>query len=137
MAGENTMAARRPDSARRIAVLLPLPLSGAYDYALPAEMTVAPGDFLRVPLGRREVIGVAWGEATGEVSAEKLKPVARRLALPPIPDSARRFIDWVAHYTVAPPGAVLRMARSVRQAREPPRPLVGYRRGESPESLGM
>src|SRR6185312_14742979 len=38
----------------------------------------------------------------------------------------RRLIDWVASYTLAPPGAVLRMAMSVPDALEPARMLVGY-----------
>ncbi len=115
---ENTIAAR---AARRIAVLLPLPLPGPYDYALPGELDAAAGDFVIVPLGTREVLGVVWGEATGEVEARRLKPVAERLDAPPLPEVERRFIDWVAQYTLSPPGAVLRMAMSAPQALEPPR----------------
>ncbi|MBK5953605.1 hypothetical protein CCR92_06275, partial [Rhodospirillum rubrum] len=45
-----------------VAVLLPLPLAGAYDYKVPAGMArPAVGTLVRVPLGRREEIGVVWG----------------------------------------------------------------------------
>ena len=37
-------------------------------------------------------------------------------------ESLRRFVDWVAAYTLAPPGAVLRMAMSAPAALEPPPP---------------
>ena len=43
----------------RIAVLMPLPLDGAYDYAVPPGMVVAPGDFVTVPLGTRPATGAA------------------------------------------------------------------------------
>ena len=40
--------------------------------------------------------------------------------------SLRRFVDWVAAYTLSPPGAVLRMAMSVPAALEPPAPQAGW-----------
>ena len=128
MAGENTIAATAARLERRLAVLLPLPLAGAYDYGAPEEFALAPGDFVVVPLGRREVIGVVWGEASGEVAPERLKPVLERLDSPRLPEVERHFIDWVARYTLTPPGAVLRMAMSVTQALEPPRPQLAYAR---------
>ncbi|HCZ48781.1 MAG TPA: primosomal protein N' [Gammaproteobacteria bacterium] len=101
-------ATRSP--SRVISVLLPLPLAGAYDYTLPEAMEAAPGDFVRVPLGRRQVMGVVWGPGSGQVASARLKPLHARLDLPPMPQSLRRFIDWVAEYTLSPPGAVLRLA---------------------------
>lgn len=122
----------------RIAVLLPLPLAGAYDYALPQGLAVAAGDFVQVPLGSREVVGVAWGPATGEIAPEKLKPIRARLDSPPLPDAERRFIVWVAHYTLTPPGAVLRMAMSVSAALGPPKFLTAYARSaKSLDELGI
>ncbi len=46
----------------RAAVLLPLPLRGAYDYALDCG-PVPRGTLVAAPLGRRETLGVVWGEA--------------------------------------------------------------------------
>src|SRR5208282_3268016 len=110
MTMENTISAKAAGFAQRLAVLLPLPLAGAYDYGVPPGLMLAAGDFVRVPLGSREAIGVVWGDATGEVPAQKLKAIAARLEAPPLPEAERRFIDWVARYTLTPPGAVLRMA---------------------------
>ena len=98
-----------------LAVLLPLPLAGCYDYL---GEGAAPGDFVVVPLGKREQIGVVWGPGTGEIAAARLKTVIAKLDLPPLPEVCRRFIDRVAAYTLAPPGAVLRMAMSVSAALE-------------------
>src|SRR6185312_6613481 len=113
-------------AALRLSVLLPLPLAGVYDYLAPRASLPAPGEFVIVPLGNRQLLGVAWGEATNEVAAAKLKTVIERLPAPPMRDELRRLIDWVASYTLAPPGAVLRMAMSVPDALEPARMLVGY-----------
>jgi primosomal protein N' (replication factor Y) len=111
---------------RRTSVLLPLPLSGPYDYRVPEGMTVGPGDFVVAPLGGREVAGVVWGGGSDEVAVERLKPLGERLDVPPLPEVSRRFVDWVANYTLTPPGAVLRMAMSVSSALEPPRSVVAY-----------
>ncbi len=117
----------------RVSVLIPLPLAGAYDYLAPDDPPLPLGAVVRVPLGGREVLGVVWdrdSEAEGNaetVPAERLKWVQARYQTPPILEVQRRFIDWVADYTLAPPGAVLRMALSVPKALDPPRPATGYR----------
>jgi primosomal protein N' (replication factor Y) len=110
----------------RVRVLLPVPLAGAYDYAVPDGMNVAPGDFVSVPLGARQLAGVVWGPSSDEIDAAKVKPLRARLDAPPLSGELRLLIDWVAAYTLSPPGAVLRMAMSVPDALEPARMLVGY-----------
>jgi primosomal protein N' (replication factor Y) (superfamily II helicase) len=123
-----------PD-ARRLPVLLPLPLSGAYDYQPPREVLVRPGNFVEVPLGGRRAIGVVWdGEGDGAVVAERLRPIGTVLPAPPMPQALRRFVDWVAAYTLSPPGAVLRMAMSVPAALAAPAQRAGWRAtGMAPE----
>ena len=121
----------------RVSVLLPLPLAGAYDYAADSDLALQSGDYVAVPLGSREVVGVVWGEASGEVEDAKLKPVAARLEAPPLPDSLRKFVDWVAAYSLSPPGAVLRMAMNVRGALEPPKPVRAFTAAPLPPELRM
>jgi len=108
-------------ASSRVRVALPMRL-GPYDYAVPEGMTLAPGDFVRVPLGPRVEIGVVWDEAVDpDFDAGKLKPVRARLPVVPMREPLRRFVDWVARYTMAPVGNVLRMAMSVSAAFEPPK----------------
>ena len=128
-AADTTSPTPTPD---RISVLLPLPLGGAYDYAVPDDLSVAPGDFVRVPLGNRRMVGVVWGPALGDIDPKRLKPIDARLTAPPLGEAARRFIDWVAAYTLAPAGAVLKMAMSVPAALEEPVPQAAYRAGAAP-----
>ena len=119
-----------------VAVLLPLPLDRAYDYAVPDEFAAAitSGSFVRVPLGRVERIGVVWGEGEGDVEPARLKPVTAVLETPPMTEPLRGLVDWVADYTLAQRGAVLRMAMSVPGALEPAPVRTAYRlgRGEPP-----
>jgi primosomal protein N' (replication factor Y) len=122
-------------AATRVRVLLPLPLAGAYDYAVPLDLNVAAGDFVSVPLGARKLAGVVWGPAVDEVDSAKVKDIAARLDAPPLSEELRKLIDWVASYTLSPPGAVLRMAMSVPDALAAPRALAGYAIGDSGRAL--
>ncbi|MGD9537379.1 MAG: primosomal protein N' [Alphaproteobacteria bacterium] len=112
-----------------VSVLLPLALDIAYDYRVPAGMAPTPGAIVEVPLGSRRVVGVVWGTGSGGVAPAKLKDIAAVRPVPPLPESLRALIDWVADYTLASRGAVLRMALSVPAALEPPAPRLGYARG--------
>ena len=94
----------------RVAVQLPLPIGGTYDYQVGELMTVTEGDFVSVPLGPRKAIGVIWGPATGEVPAFKLKNITTRLDCPPLPEVSRQFINWTANYTLQATGLILKMA---------------------------
>jgi primosomal protein N' (replication factor Y) len=134
----HTDATTPPDEKlHAVSVLLPTPVVGPYDYLVPAELNVAPGDHVHVPLGSREMTGVVWGPATGDVDAAKLRPIAARLETSPMPDQARRFVDWVAAYTLSTPGAVLRMAMRGPEDLKPPRPLVVFQLGDIPGDLRM
>lgn len=110
-----------------VKVLLPLPLSDAYDYRVPQDMELVPGHFVVVPLGKRETVGVVWGAGSGEVPSAKLRDVIGVLPALPMADVLRRFVDWVSAYTLMPPGAVLRMAMSVLSALEAPKTELVYR----------
>jgi len=113
--------------SRRVQVLLPLPLESAYDYRVPEDVDLEPGAFVSVPFGNRDTVGVVWAEGgSGAVGDNRLKDVNERLAAQALPDTVRRFVDWVAAYTLSTRGAVLRMAMSVPGALEPPRPRVAY-----------
>ena len=116
----------------RVKVLLPMPVGSGYDYRVPADMAVAPGDFVRVPLGPRHMTGVVWGEADGAVPDDRLKPITARHEAPPLSPAHRRFIDWIAAYAVAAPGSVLRMSMTVPEALDPPAPEPGYRLAGAP-----
>ena len=113
-------------AAARLAVLLPLPLAGAYDYRVDVSLELKRGDFVIVPLGKHEVVGVVWGKGRGDVDDAKLRAVATRVDALPLPAVLCRFVDWVAQYTLSPPGAVLGMAMRAPGALEPPRQIAAW-----------
>ena len=113
-------------------MLLPRPFPGTFDYAVPADLDPQPGDVVLVPLNRREEVGVVWDGPSGPTVADaKLKPITAILESAPIPPALRRFIDWVAGYTLSLPGEVLSMALRINALR-PDTPQPGWRLGEVP-----
>lgn len=126
----------------RVRVLLPLPLKGVLDYRLPVgEAVPPPGTIVQVPLSGRSAVGVVWDDnqqADGkQLPLEKLKPIEKILPLPPMADDLRRFIDWVAAYTLSAAGAVLRMALSSPAALADVPVRTHYIRGEVPDGLRL
>lgn len=123
-----------------------MPFPGPFDYAAPAEMALQPGDIVTVPLGHRRQTGVVW-DATSSlppefapppqrtVDAAKLRPVAERLELPPLTAELRRFVDWVAAYTLSAPGMVLAMTLRLHM-RGVPTPSTGWL-AASPQPDGL
>ncbi len=126
--------------ARRVKVLLPLPLAGGYDYGVPEGVQAEPGDFVEVPLGGRRVIGVVWDDPPDPKSVpdSRLRAIEAVLPVPPLPAPSRRFIDRIATYTLAPPGSVLRMAMSSPKSLEPPPAHIVYVAADPvPENLRL
>lgn len=114
------------DAVRLAAVLLPLPLAGPYHYSVPDGLDLAPGDIVEVPLGQRRLIGVVWNLGGEPPQGTKLKSIVGPMPVPPMGEVLRRFVDWVAAYTLSAPGAVLRMALSVPAALEEPKTVTAY-----------
>src|SRR5579872_6371091 len=112
-----------------VGVLLPLPLAGAYDYKLPPGSNAGRGAVVAAPLGNREVLGVVWGAAEGTVGDNRLKLAEPLEGAPALPGKLCDFIDWVADYTLNPPGAILAMALRSRGAFEPEARRIAYVRG--------
>ena len=97
------------DGAAIAEILLPVAIDRPYSYLVPRGIAVAPGDFVEVPLGTRMTNGVVWEVRSGAGGAN-LKAILSRLDIPPLPAHLRKFIDWVARWTLSPRGMVLRMA---------------------------
>ncbi|WP_426128082.1 primosomal protein N' [Pararhizobium sp. PWRC1-1] len=124
--------------ARRVVpVLVPMPAPKPYSYAVPEGMAVEPGSIVQVPLGPRQVLGVVWdGIDDGSVDPKKLKAITRVFDCPPLAKDMRTFLDWVATYTVSPPGLVARMALRAPAAFDPEPMIEGLRLTETrPERM--
>jgi primosomal protein N' (replication factor Y) len=110
-------------------VLMPVALDQTYDYLVPEELELEPGCFVLVPFGPQQRIGVIWDKSLGEpakpVDPKKLKTIITRLDVPPLPLLTLRFAEWIAKYTLADLGMVVRMMMSAQAAFEPVKPRFG------------
>ena len=111
--------------------------TGCYDYRVPDGMALGRGDIVQVPLGQKKIEAVVWDapQAVGAVLArlkiapEKLKTVLHKYDVPPLAPDMCDFIDWVADYSMAPKGNVVRQVLRVRDAFEPEKPQMAWRDG--------
>ncbi len=102
-----------------ISVLLPLALDKSYDYLAPHD-TLTRGQFVRVPLRRKEVVGVVWqldgagaGAGAAALDSKKLRTIIEPIDfVPPLNEELMQFIEWVARWTMTPKGLVLNLAMS-------------------------
>ncbi|WP_246333512.1 primosomal protein N' [Aureimonas mangrovi] len=116
--------------------MVPLPAPRAYSYAVPEGIEVRPGSIVAVPLGPRLVPGVVWDGEGEAVNPARLREIAHAFECPPLPESSRRFVDWVAAYTISPPGLVARMTLRTPVAFDP-EPMIDALRfsGEAPPRM--
>ena len=99
-------------------------------------MVLAPGDHVQVPLGPRKVAAVVWDGKVDEVNPKKLKAVEQKFDCPPLSKELMQFVEWIAAYTLSPPGMVLRMILRSPAALEPLPNTIAYKfAGKEPEKL--
>jgi primosomal protein N' (replication factor Y) len=119
---------------RIVDVLVPVALDRAYSYRVPERLVLAPGDIVTVPLGARAATAVVWAENPKPHPRldNRLKDVEEKLELPPLKPELRSFVDWVANYTVAARGMVLRMCLRMGEHLGAARASVGVRLAGAP-----
>ena len=123
---------------RVVDVLVPVALDRAYSYRVPETLQLAPGDIVSVPLGAREATAVVWAEnpKPNPRLDNRLKDVEEKLELPPLKPELRSFVDWVANYTIASRGMVLRMCLRMGEHLGAERERVGVRlAGPAPQRM--
>ncbi|HML08130.1 MAG TPA: primosomal protein N' [Xanthobacteraceae bacterium] len=123
---------------RVVDVLVPVALDRAYSYRVPEELELTPGDIVCVPLGAREATAVVWAEnpRPNPRLDNRLKDVEEKLELPPLKRELRSFVEWVANYTIASRGMVLRMCLRMGEHLGAERERVGVRlAGVAPERM--
>ena len=120
--------------AARAGVLLPLPLSGAYDYA--TATSLPRGTLVNAPLGPREYLACVWNAGDGKIADAKLKAAVPLEGGQSLPAALCDFIEWVARYTLTLPGQVLALALRVPSAFEAESQRIAYTRGpETPKRM--
>ena len=99
-------------------VLLPRPFDKAFTY----EFKDVPklGSWVEVPFGSSKLLGVVWKNHEGEgLDIARLKPVFCVLDAPPMDVAQLKLLSRIAHETMMPLGAALRLAMPPRDALYP------------------
>jgi primosomal protein N' (replication factor Y) len=126
---ENKKAHGQTSPVRTVPVLLPVALDQTYDYGLPDGISPVPGQFVLVPFGPQQRIGIVWDRAQGAArppDPKKLKSLDSVLYdVPSLPELSLRFAEWVARYTLAPLGMVARMMMGAQAVFEPQKQRMG------------
>jgi primosomal protein N' (replication factor Y) len=105
-------------------ILLPLALDQTYSYAVPADLELAAGDVVVVPLGNRRSVGVVWALTSG--SGGNLKQIEGKVDAPSMAAPLRKLVEWLAWYTLAPKGSALALGLRVVDA-SPETARIGVR----------
>lgn len=118
---------------QRLSVLFPAPLE-CYDYLF--DTTLQPGQFVKASFGHKKCLGVVWNKESDfsfpEDKMKKIESVCEQI--PPLTLENLEFINWVARYTLAPTGAVLKMALCADMEKESKKairfsaPLINYQK---------
>ena len=131
--GNDAAGAARGNMPRVVSVLIPVAVDAPYTYRVADGVDLTPGDIVAVPLGTQLVIGAVWDDPPDEaIGHNRLRAVEYRFDVPPLTKTLRAFVDWVADYTLATRGMVLRMVLRSPGALEPGKPLPTVRRAGPP-----
>src|SRR5262245_10305319 len=106
----------------RVEVLINQALPKTLTYCLGEGQQAVAGSLVAVPLGKKKGFGVVMGPSTEKIDEARLKNVEAVLELPPLQKTLIDFVQWVADYTLSPPGSVLAMVlggQSVLAAKKP------------------
>jgi len=126
-------------TTRFVDILVPVALDQTYSYRVPEGLELMPGDLVAVPLGARgETMGVVWADNAKPSPRlhNRMKDVTDKLDVPPLKPELRKFVDWVADYTLASRGMVLRMTLRMGEHLGPERERVGVRlAGPAPQRM--
>lgn len=106
-------------------VLVPFPSGELFTYYVPesiAKDRIQAGSLVKIPFGKRTLIGVVWQVTTQLENASpsyQIKPLQLIETASPFSTIFCDFLQSVARYNCAPLGAVLQMALPVKGAFEP------------------
>ena len=128
-----------------VSVLVPVAVGRTLHLSRPRRQPT-PGDIVDVPLGTRDVVGVVWDDPPDQaIGHNRLRPINGTFDAPPLSAEIRRFVDWVADYTLTSPrhgpahGAARAgraRARGADPRRAPRRPAAGPHDAGAPARAG-
>jgi len=112
-----------------VAVMVGVAVNTPYSYKLPLGFDVKIGSIVLVPLGTRQTLGVVWGTPKDNKAHNRLKDIIKVFDCEPLSKELIKTIDFIALYTLAPKGMVLRAALPPIKALEKPKNIKTYQLG--------
>ena len=89
-------------------VAIPRPIRRQFDYLVPPELLVSPGQRVQVPFGRQQITGLVTGLHQQAPEGIALKPITRTLDPDPaLPGETLALLSWAAAYYQHPIGECL------------------------------
>ncbi|WP_245417972.1 primosomal protein N' [Cohaesibacter celericrescens] len=120
-----------------VSVLVPVYVDSSYSYRVPngpldtedgaAPSKLVAGQVVKVPLGPRSVLGVVWDDDVAFTDNNRLKDIEHVYHGTVLSANFRKFVDWIAQYTLAQRGMVLRMVLRGEESLLPPKPIKALR----------
>ncbi|MDC2979294.1 primosomal protein N' [Pelagibacteraceae bacterium] len=87
-------------------VIVTRPFDKVFTYASNEQLKI--GQVVLVPFGKREEIGIIWSKNTKKPN-HKIKNISKIIEMVIFKNTTIEFINWIANYTLAPLGSVLKL----------------------------
>ncbi len=89
-------------------ILLPNIFNHPFTYK--SDLKLKIGDFVEVPFGKSNIIGVVWNEFEKKNDKKfKIKKIIKKLEIPQLKRSTLDFLNWFANYNIVPKGMALKL----------------------------
>ena len=89
-------------------VLIPNIINHAFTYE--SDLKLKPGEYVTVPFGKSEKIGVIWNEFEKDKKKYfKIKNIKKKLNINPLKIETINFLNWFSEYNLVPKGMALKM----------------------------
>ncbi len=100
-----------------IPILLPNIFNHPFTYKTNIKLKI--GDFVEVPFGKKNIIGVVWDEFEKKSQKTfKIKSIIRKVNIPSLKIETIKFLDWFSQYNLIPKGMALKLVLMSGQAIE-------------------
>ena len=81
-----------------------------YPFTYDSDIKLKVGDFVEVPFGKSNSIGVVWNAFEKETNKKfKIKKINKRLDVPSLKEETLDFLNWFSEYNIVPKGMALKL----------------------------
>ena len=90
----------------------PVLLPNIFDYPFTYESNIKlkAGDYVKVPFGKKNIIGVIWDFFEEKNNKEfKLKSITEKIEIEPLSKNTINFLKWFSNYNIVPLGMCLKL----------------------------